>query len=370
MAQGSDSKLYIALGVLGVLGVGYFMQLENTKKVDSAHSLESAANELPTVSVTEEQTGSITKIVIEKPAEESGETKTPAVKHVLVKDGDTWKLEEPVAALANQKNVESLLKNLNKLQVKEQVGKNKESYEKFEVDDAHATHSAFYAGDKLVREIWAGKSGGRGQLARIDGTDAVLVLDGYSSFLYGRETKGWRDLKILELDTEEVSSIGIENEYGTYTFEKGEGDDEWSNKFKAVKAYAATKIDEFEASKMKQLLNAYKKLNATGFGDEETLESTGLNEPAAKLTIHLGEGKEQTILFGGNAEGSSRWAKLADDDQIYMVSSWASDWAFAEQDKFQKTPEGEAPAAPPGGMPPGMPGMPGMPPGGMPPGHP
>src|SRR5690606_24270035 len=121
----------------------------------------------------------------------------------------------------------SLLSNLTKLEVKEQVSSSKDSYEKYEVDDKHALHATFYEGDKVVREVWAGKSGGRGQMARLDGGDSVVILGGYSGYLYSRDTKAWRDLSILELDPEEVTSVKIENESGEYVFTKD--GEEWKS---------------------------------------------------------------------------------------------------------------------------------------------
>ena len=69
--------------------------------------------------------------------------------------------------------------------------------------------------------------------------------------------------------------------------------------------------------------------------------------------------------MGKTAKGTSRYAiKDGGDGTVYTVSSWAADWATADSKKFEKG-EGDKKAAPPGGMPAGMPpgmqGMPGMP---------
>ena len=367
MSQNSDTKMYVALGVLALLGGGYFMHVNGEKRQSAEHSLEAAAQKMPAVAMTEEDSNKITKVVIEKPATE-GENPKPAEKNVLVKDGDTWKLQEPVKALANQKSIESLLENLTKFEIKEQVSSTKDSYKQYEVDDEKGLHATFYEGDKVVREIWAGKSGGRGQMARIGGSDGVYILGGYSGYLYSRDTKGWRDLSILELDPEEATAVTIVNEQGEFSFKKA--GEEWEGTFKKAKGSSAAKIADFESKKVKDLLNAYKKLNASGFGDGKTLADTGLETPSATLTIERGESSPVVIHFGSNAEGSSRFAKLPDGQQIYSISSWASDWAFAEEKKFQKAKAGEEEGSDdemPGGMPPGMQMPPGM---GMPTGHP
>lgn len=363
MSQGSDTKFYIALGVLALLGGGYYMQVQSKKQDAAEHSIRAEGETLPEIALSEDATKKITKVVIERPATE-GDNPKAGGKSVLVKDGDTWKLDEPVKALANQKNVESLLENLTKLAVKEQISSSKDSYKKYEVNDEKALHAVFYEGDKVVRELWAGKSGGRGQMARVDGQDGVFVVDGYSSYLYGRDTKGWRDLSILELDPEEATAVTIKNENGEFSFKK-EGD-EWAGKFAKAKSTLGVKITDFEPKKVTDLLNAYKKLNASGFGDDKTLADVGLDEPVASLTIERSDSSPIVVHFGKDAEGSSKWAKLPDGDELYSISSWAADWAFAKEEKFQKKKDEDgSDEEEGGGMPPGMPS--GMQ---MPTGHP
>lgn len=368
MADKSDNKIYVALGLLAVLGGGYFVQQKGTKERDQAHSVDTQVKALPELALSEEATKKITKIVLKKPAKSEGDDEKPAEENVLVKEGDSWKVSAPVSALANQKNVESLLENLTKLAAQEQVSSQADSYAQYDVSDDKAVHATFYEGDKIVREIWAGKSGGRGQLARVDGQTGVFVLEGYSGFLYNRDTKGWRDLSILELDPEEVIRVAIENENGAFAFEKD--GEEWKSKFTAPKGVGKA-IKDFESKKLTELLNAYKKLNATGFGEGKPLMEFGLEKPLAKLTIERREASPLVIEFGDTAEGSSRYAKLPEKDQVYTISSWASDWAMAKEEKFQKKEEEEDAEGGPDGMPPGM-GMPGgLPPGmQMPPGHP
>ncbi len=367
MAQRSDIKLYMALVVLAALGGALYVQQKKAKKERAEHTLSSVQKDLPKIEFSEDDMSKITKIVIDKPASdaEGEDDAEPAVTHVLAKEGEKWKLVEPVSALANQKNVESLLKNFTKLEVKEQVTDSKDSYQNYELTEEQALHIRALAGDEVSFEMWAGKSGGRGQMVRLPGQEGVYTVDGFSSFMAKRDTKGWRDLSIVEIATDSVNKITIEQEDGTFVFEKNEDeeDEAWSGKFKKGKSAYGAPIKDFEPSKIEDLLRAYKTLNATGFGDDKTLEETGLEEPVATITI---EGEDETTLhFGSNSEGSSRWAKLEGKEQIYSVSSWAADWAVSGKEKFQKSEEkeggGAAPPSPRGG-PPGMKMPHGMPP--------
>ena len=193
--------------------------------------------------------------------------------------------------------------------------------------------------------------------ARIAGTDGVYVLHGFSRFLYERDTKGFRELKVVEVPADQTTKVTIENEHGT--FELSKDGESWAGTLKNKP------MKEFESSKADDLVRAFATVNATAFGDAETLASAGLETPAATITFGRADGGETKILFGGQTQGTARFAKLPEGAQIYALSSWVSDWAFANEEKFQKKEGEDEAAAPPGGMPPGM-GMPGMPMG-MPP---
>lgn len=341
--SGSEKRLYIALGVLALLGGALYFQSEGKKAEIKLHSGEQSAAAVPVLSVAESIKDTATKIVIEKPAGgPEGTAITPSEKHVLVKDGSDWKLSEPLSALANKTNVESLLTSLPKLKVKEQIATSAEAYAQYDLSDDKATHVTVFEGDKAAIDLWIGKSGGRGQTARIQGQDGVIVLEGYSSYLFARDTKGWRDTSIFKLESDKATRVDITSENGSFELKK-EGD-KWAGSFKKAKGGSFTPIKDFDSSKVDDLLRAYKALNASGFGDGKSLSDAGLEKPLAELAITIGDAKTQ-VQFGSTAEGSSRYAKLPAGEQIFTVSSWASDWAFAEESKFQKKKDA-APAAP------------------------
>jgi hypothetical protein len=272
-------------------------------------------------------------VVIQTPAKEGEEGKEgkEAAEHVLVKTGDDWQLEKPVKALANKANVDSLLKNLKSLEVKELITDDEKEYAQYEVTKEKAIHASFHKGDKVAYEFWFGKDGGLGQVTRIEGKKGAFAVGGFSNYLYSRDTKGWRDLGIWKFDEKKVKSVELQNENGAFSFTK-EGED-WKATHKK-KAGGAGPLKDFAKKKVDDLLRAYKALNANAFGDDKTLADAGLEKPVATLTITLDDGAKKTLNVGSNAEGSSRWVK-ADGEQIYSISSWAGDWATADVEKFQ-----------------------------------
>jgi Domain of unknown function (DUF4340) len=339
--SGGETRLYAALGILAVLGGALYFQTETKKDDIKAHTVQGEAESLPKLSFTEEQKAKVTKIVIEKPASaKEGEEAAPAQKFVLVKDGDNWQLEEPQRALANKSNVESLLNSLPKLAVKERITKDAASYGQYDLGDDKALHVTVFEGETSTLELWAGKSGGRGQMARLKGQDGVYVIDGYSSYLFGRDTKGWRDLSVLKVDTDKATLVNITNEHGEFELKKDGS--AWTGKFKKAKGGALAPIQDFDSAKVEDLLRAYKALNASGFGDGKSLADAGLEKPLARIVITAGDSKTE-LAYGSTAEGSSRYAKVPSSAEIVTISSWAADWAVAEESKFQKKKEAAEP---------------------------
>jgi hypothetical protein len=360
MPTNAETKLYAAVGVLAVLGGALFLTNKKQKEQEATYTLSGQAATLPKLAITEDDTKAIDKIVITKaPGEDAG----AGTEVELVKKGEDWRVSKPVDAAANSANVKSLLDNLKSLKVSELIDPSKSSYEKFKVGDNQGLHAVFTKGGTVVLDARFGENGGRGQMTRIAGKDGVYGVKGYSSYLYDRELKGWRDTTLFKFEDTAATSVSIQNEHGTFAFAKDK--DTWSGKYKDAKGGALKDIEKFDDSKLKDMLRAYKSLNADSFAEPgKTPADLGLDKPSATVVITLNDGAKREVKVGATAEGSSRWVQASGVNELVSISSWAADWALAEPKKFQKAEEKKDDKAKPA-----MPSMPGMPQG-MPPGHP
>src|SRR5262249_4371667 len=142
---------------------------------------------------------------------------------VLEKDGDKWKVSQPTAADANQQNVKSMLDNLKELKLKETIDPGKGQYASFDLEDGKALHLKVWKGSDKALDVYFGKSGSRGQMTRLADRDGVYVASGYSSYLYAREAKNWRNTEVLSFDDANVVSASPQNEHGKYSFTKNDG---------------------------------------------------------------------------------------------------------------------------------------------------
>jgi hypothetical protein len=330
----TEHKIYAALAILALLGLGLYFSMQKKKQELTEHSATAATADLPAISVPKDDVEKITKVEI-KNADKSSVT--------LEKKGDAWEVTAPVSAKANATNVRSLLDNLKELKVKEVIDRGAGTYGQYELTDEKAVHVTAFKGADKALDLYFGKSGSRGQMARIGGRDGVYVASGYSSYLYTREVKNWRETSILKFEDANVIQVSVTNKNGLFSFSKN--GDKWAGSLtkrdkegklekKPEKAW-----EKFDEAKVKDMLRAYKSLNAEDFGDEKA--DTGLADAEKeggiiKITLKDNAG-EHVIKVGKTAKGSSKFAtKEGGDGTVYVLSSWSADWATADRAKFEK----------------------------------
>ncbi|HSN96819.1 MAG TPA: DUF4340 domain-containing protein [Candidatus Nanopelagicales bacterium] len=350
----TEHRIYIALAILALLGLGLFFSQKKQKDEVAQHSVSAATADLPKIGVPKDDIEKVTKLEI-KNADKSDV--------ILEKKGDTWEVVKPVSAKANAANVRSLLDNLKELKLKETIDRGAGTYEQYELTDPKAVHVVAWKGGEKAMDLYFGKSGSRGQMVRVAGQDGVFVAGGYSSYLYTREAKNWRETSIIKFEDANAIQVEIENKNGKFSFSKNE--DKWSGTFaprdkKGKLEKPLKKWEKFEEAKVKDMLRAFKNLNAEDFGDEKSdagLDDAVENGGVVRVVLKDGAG-DYTFKVGKTAKGSSRYAvKEGGDGTLYVLSSWSADWAVAEPKKFEKSDEKKDDK----GAPPGMPGMPGMP---------
>jgi hypothetical protein len=201
-------------------------------------------------------------------------------------------------------------------------------------------------------------------MASLEGKTGAYTATGYSSYLYQREVKAWRDTDIFKYDDANANQVTIENKNGSFSFTKA--DDKWAGTLKGAA------IPRFDQEKVKDMVRTFKALTADDFGDGKP--DLGLDVPEGTITISLKDGAgKYTLRVGKPATAPSHYAMKEGDATVFVVSGPIAEWVTAAVDKFQQPPDAgakDASSGPP--KPLDIPGMPHMPHGmgGMPPGHP
>jgi hypothetical protein len=318
-----DKLIIIGVVLLAALGFGVWKQAQKDEAIGKP---QASSKDFPTVSAPDDidkisiTNGDKGEIVLDKTG--GGEGDAGASGH--------WTLSKPLKAEANQQSIKDLVANLKDLKVDSQLNlKLDDDVRKDkQLDPAHAVHVVAWKGaDKKLDELF-GKSGTAGQLALVtDKPDVVWAVKGYSSYLYTKEPKDFRDKELLKFDDSTASQVTIANSHGTFSFTKG---DHWGA------SLDSKALPRFDEQKIKDMLSAFKALNADDFGDGKSLADTGLEKPEATVTITLKDGTgKRELAVGNTATGTNRWAKKSDSDQIVQITSYAADWATSDAPKYQ-----------------------------------
>jgi hypothetical protein len=338
----SREKLIIAgVVVLGVLGGLVYKQAKTDADLGQPQAMSTetptvnAPDDIDKISITNGEKG---EVVLEKvpDANNKGGGASP--------DGGPaalWMVTKPVKAEANQQTANDIVANLKDLKVESRINlKLDDDVRKDkQLDAAHATHIVAYRGaDKKIDESF-GKSGPAGQLTVVnDKPDAVWAVKGFSAYLYTKDVKDFRKKELLHFDDANATQVTVANAHGALAFTKGDSG-KWGGTLNG-KA-----IGRFDEEKVKDLLRAFKTLNAEDFGDGKSLAETGLDKPEATVTVHLKDDAQTPVLLvGGVSSGTNRWVKRGDDDAIYQVTSYVSDWATSDSAKYQSVADAGAPA--------------------------
>lgn len=329
-----DKLIVFGVVLLGLLG---FLVYKQAKKDESLGAPMASAKDFPSISAPEDidklsiTNGDKGEVLLEKVPDPKGPSADGGIESV-------WVMTKPVSAAANQQAVKDVVSNLKELKVDSPINLtlDDEVRKQKNLDSAHAVHVvAWKAGDKKADELF-GKSGTAGELMVVtDKPDKVWAAKGYSSYLYTKEPKDFRFKEILKFDDTNAAQVTITNTHGTLSFTKG---DNWAG------TIDKKPIARFDQEKVKDMLRAYKMLNADDFGDGKSLAETGLDKPEATVSIQLKDNAgKYDVLIGKVATGTNRWAKRADDDAIYQITNYVAEWAVSEQSKYQSPADAGAP---------------------------
>lgn len=324
-----DKLIIVGVLVLGLLGFAVYKQEQKDQSMGQPTALAkdfpainlSSPDDVDKVSIVNGDKG---EVVLERQPDPKGGTDDAGAPSTL------WMVTKPVKALASQQAVKDVLANMKDLKVDSAVNLKLDDAVKKDkqLDDAHAVHVVAYKGADKKIDDYFGKSGAAGQLVLVPSKpENVWAAKGYSSYLYTKEAKDWRDKEVWKIDdSNAVSGIAITNSKGALSFTKG---DKW----------AATldnkPMARFDEEKVKTMLSSWKGLSATDFGDGKSLADTGLDKPEATVVLTLKDGAGRYELQIGKADGSDRWAKKAGSDQVYKLGSFVTDWATSDASKFQ-----------------------------------
>lgn len=252
----------------------------------------------------------------------------------LKKIGGEWRLTSPIDFLAEQHNVEELLKRMTEMQIENLVTSREQEQANYELDDSSATLVELYQGDKLLTAFYMGKAAStfRHNYFREVGSNDICMVKGSYKYHINRKLSDWRNKIIIEIPQETIEGLNLI--YPDTTISLSLQDTIWMVK---------SGEEEFQGTRktIDPILNYLKKLRCSDFYDLVEGEAPpDFSKPDFVLEIFHNGGQKEVLSLVPEGEGDKIWfiAKVG-DATIYKVYKGTASLLMRKLDDFRMPQE-------------------------------
>ncbi len=287
-----DKRLYIALGVLVLLGVGVYLTYAkgneggSDRVTDPWHRIDRAQ---------------IDRIVIQRPGN------APAVE--LSKRDNHWTMAQPAQGPADEQAVNDALEALSEMHVASIASREPASHDEMEVDSAHAIHVQLFHGGANQLDLFVGKNLEGGTAVRGTSGPIVYRVDRSIRFSLSKEPREWRDRQVTHLERGHIRSVEWVNPRGTFHFDRN--GDTWTP------AAANPAIERLDTARLNQTVTNLLELRATDFAAAGA--NSGITDASPRVTIAVDNGEPVTLKLGSNNGESEVFVQRAGNDAVYSL---------------------------------------------------
>jgi hypothetical protein len=226
----------------------------------------------------------------------------------LEKSGSAWRIQSPKDWPADQAAVKSLVDGLEKMTFGDLVTESKDKHEEMGVADGKASHVvAKGQGNKILADLYVGKSVGGFTMARLGKKNEVWQSSGLFQYLVNKDAKAWRDHIIFEFAANEADKLTVEGGGSTLSLSKivdaekkdakapNANDAKW--KIDSASGDAPKTSGALDVAMVNSAVQALSTLRAADFADDKKPADVGMNAPPLKLTVQAA-GKPHKLFFG------------------------------------------------------------------------
>ena len=318
--KGSDPAVTILLGAENPVGGTFYARKDGDPRIvllpsSLKSSLSKTFFDFRRKDVFRFDTGDVTRIEVS-----SGD-----IRWTARKDGEEWFLESPVAALAKETEISSLLDGLAGLRAAEFSVENKKAGDPAQagLDRAEATVRLGFPSPRKDL-IFAFQSVGGKTLATNSDSPLIVVPVVDPTADLKRTADAYRETRIAPFNSWEVAGLAVKS--GGVNLDLARSDD-------GVWTFLAGGKGEADREKVNAFLQKIERIEADGFIDRPDPPSRyGLDKPRAEVTIRTkspGEAateKSVTLLVGAPDRDGKTVARNTRFDYLYKIDgTWLDD---------------------------------------------
>ena len=238
----------------------------------------------------------------------------------LKKSGETWAVVAPVSYAADAAAVKTALEKIEALAFEGTVTDRAEKHLDYEVTDEKGVRIVARKGSAVLADFLIGKIAGGVTMFRLSGKNEVWRAVGSLRYVFGKETKSWRDHEVITFKRDDVEKVELETAAGKVVCKREPGEKGKPDKWTILEA--PVKIEKPDDAVPAGIMSTMMSLRAFDFADGAKPEESGLDRPAATATTYLKGGATKKVLVG-KAKGDQFYIKVPDRDQVFLVSKYS-----------------------------------------------
>jgi Domain of unknown function (DUF4340) len=256
-------------------------------------------------------------------------------KIVLKKQGETWRMIEPVDYSIIPSAAQRMTKALEELKLIDVISENKDKHSTFKVDDKEGIEVTALKGTTELAHFIVGSTQRSITFVRLPGKDQVYRAQKAFRFAFDRSVKVLREKSVFKTDSKSVTKLTIVNGESELTLAKGEGPD---GKFAPING----EINNFDEAKASSLTNYFTNLSTREFVDEVLSdEKTGLGTGSVSIQVEATRDGEPVTatLWIGNDEQSTTYVKTSEQKQVFRIPASTAKQLRVTADDFARSDE-------------------------------
>lgn len=246
------------------------------------------------------------------------------VTTVIKKEGDGYKIVQPISYPADKDAAKLAFESLGKMEFGDIVSDQKGRHGEFELGD-DGLRVVLKKGDKTLADLRVGKTANQMTMVRLEGKDEVWSTSGLFKYQLDKDTSGWRDKSITTFDEKDANKLQVATKSGAKLVlsKPAPTDAGPAPEWQVVES--SLKVEPFDKSVATGMISQLSTFKANDFADNAKPADTGLDSPELTVTVGLKSGKQQTVLVGKKKGDEDFYVKTADNPQVFLVKKYNLD---------------------------------------------
>ncbi len=233
---------------------------------------------------------------------------------VCSREGEEWKITEPIETRGDENEINTLLTNLEGTKIERKLVDEADNLSTFGLDESAL--SIYVAGDSFVSDtLYIGHKNPTGTFAyaKRSGGSEVFLIPQVTISQVDKDLFRLRDKLVMHVDRETVEKFTITTREKTVTCEKQ--DDTWQ--------ILEPVEDQADRGSVSRVLSSVSNGKAVGFVTEEAgdLSQYGLNDPDISIDVFTGAERTKHTLLVGDVSERKFYAKDASREPIFFVNN-------------------------------------------------